>query len=250
MIYGLYQSAAGMLVSEYRQNVIANNVANADTIGFQRDLAVFSERDTAANEGLYDGDSAEHLRGLSGGQWLGRTHTDFRGGRRVSTDSPTDVALNGPGFFAVRSDGRTLFTRDGRFIADVRGRLVSATDGAEVLGRGGTSISTNPRGGPVTIDVEGRVLQDNMPIGRLEITDFADYAALRKVGASRVDAGDQQPIPSPADVEHNVLELSTVEAIPEMAAMIEASRSYQMNAQMISLQDQTISRLISTVSRA
>ena len=44
MIYGLYHSAAGMMTAEYRQNVIANNLANADTAGFKQDVAVFAER--------------------------------------------------------------------------------------------------------------------------------------------------------------------------------------------------------------
>ena len=47
MIYGLYQSAAGMMANEYRQDVLANNIANADTVGFKRDVAIFAERQPA-----------------------------------------------------------------------------------------------------------------------------------------------------------------------------------------------------------
>ena len=45
MIYGLYHSAAGMMTNEYRQNVVANNLANADTVGFKQEVTVFAERD-------------------------------------------------------------------------------------------------------------------------------------------------------------------------------------------------------------
>jgi flagellar basal-body rod protein FlgG len=250
MINGIYQSAGGMLVNEYRQNVIANNIANADTVGFQRDLAVFAERPNAARDGQWNGASAASLDDASGGTWLGRTHIDFRGGHRVSTGEPLDAALNGQGFFAVNSGGRTLYTRDGRFALDSNGVLVAASDGAPIVGRGGLPIRTDPSRGNVTIDSGGRVLQNNDVMGQLQIVDFANPFALQKAGAARLDAGNQPPIDSPADVEHKVLEQSTVEAIPEMTAMIEASRAYQMNAQMISLQDQTLARLISTVSRA
>ena len=48
MIYGLYLSATGVLSNSYRQDVIANNLANAETVGFKKDLALFQERQTEA----------------------------------------------------------------------------------------------------------------------------------------------------------------------------------------------------------
>src|SRR5690606_8407144 len=84
VIFGLYQSAAGMMVNEYRQAVIANNLANAETPAFKRDVATFSERQIAAVAGVRGGAAAppagashELLDGLSGGIWLGETHTDY-----------------------------------------------------------------------------------------------------------------------------------------------------------------------------
>jgi len=50
MIYGLYLSAAGVITNSYRQDVIANNIANAETVGFKKDLAMFQERPTQAQE--------------------------------------------------------------------------------------------------------------------------------------------------------------------------------------------------------
>src|SRR3989442_9991693 len=80
VIYGLYQSAAGMMTSEYAQSVLANNLANADTVGFKRDVAVFAERLRADQAGRRDGPTAEGLGSLSGGTWLGRTDVDFSEG--------------------------------------------------------------------------------------------------------------------------------------------------------------------------
>ena len=62
MIYGWYNSAAGMMVNEYRQGVLANNLANADTVGFKRDVAVFAERMPASIAGRRHGPSAAGLR--------------------------------------------------------------------------------------------------------------------------------------------------------------------------------------------
>ena len=101
MIYGLYNSAAGMMTNEYRQNVITNNLANAETIGFKPEVAVFAEREPESVAGWREGPSAVEVEGLSGYLWLGRTHTDFAQGTMIYTERATDVALDGPGFLVV-----------------------------------------------------------------------------------------------------------------------------------------------------
>lgn len=248
MIYGFYQSAAGMFTNEYRQSVIANNLANAETIGFKRDMATFSERDRADRAGVRSGKSNETLGGLSGGTWLGQTRTDFSPGSFIRTSEPLDFAIDGDGFFMVEQDGKPVLTRDGRFIADDRGQIRSAADGAPLLSRGGGPLFTNPRGGAISVDEDGRLSQDGAPLGQVAVVDVADRNALRKVGASRFDAGEQQPQPVGSFVKSGVLESSGVEPVSELVTMIEAARAYQMNAQMVSLQDQSIGRLISQVS--
>lgn len=250
MIYGFYNAAAGMMVNEYRQAVLANNLANAETVGFKRDLAVFAERVPASAAGMRPGPSSPDVQALSGGLWLGRTYTDFREGTKTRTDNPLDVALEGPGFLSVNVDGQRLFTRDGRMMMDRDGRLVSVTDGVPMVGRGGAPILLNPRGGQPSIDTDGRVEQDGATVGWLEITDFRNYAALRKVGSNRLAAPEEDAVSSPAYVHASYIENSGAEPMSDLVTMIEASRAYQMNAQMISLQDQTMARLISVISRA
>lgn len=247
MIHGLYQSAAGMLTGEYRQAVIANNLANAETSGFKRELAVFSERQPAAVAGLRSGPSNETLAGLSGGAWLGRTHTDFSEGGLQRTDRPLDVALAGDGFLTVEQGGQTLLTRDGRMLMDAVGVLRAAVDGAAVLGPGGAPIALNPRGGAAFVDEQGRISQNNVIVGQLGIVDVANYDALRKVGAGRFafDPDDQQP--AAVRVQCGFVESSGVEPVQELVGMIEASRLYQLNAQMVSLQDQTAGRMIASI---
>lgn len=250
MIYGLYQSAAGMLVNEYRQDVLANNLANADTVGFKRDIATFAERVPATEAGLRRGASADLLRDLSGGLWLARTVTDYRSGSLQRTDNPLDVALDGDGFLLVEQNGEALATRDGRLLMDADGALVAAADGAAVLGVGGAPIRLNPRGGTPAIDSEGGITQDGMLVGRLALVDFADYGRLRKVGQGRLDMQDSPPAVATARVLSGVTESSGVEPVRELVSMIEAARAYQLNAQMVSLQDESAGRLINQVSRS
>lgn len=250
MIYGYYQSAAGMMANEYRQSVIANNLANAETIGFKRDVATFSERLRADRAGLREGLSNHDLNGMTGGTWLGRTQTDFSPGSFLRTDQPLDFAIEGDGFFLVEQAGRPVLTRDGRFVADERGLIRSAVDGAPLLSRGGRPLFSNPRGGVIQVDEDGRLSQDGAPLGQIAVVDVADRSALRKVGASRFDPGTQRAEPVGSLVRSGALESSGVEPVRELVSMIEAARAYQMNAQMISLQDQSIGRLLSQVGVA
>lgn len=252
MIYGLYHSAAGMLTNEYKQGVIANNLANADTVGFKRDVATFAERLQEELGGDRKGPSAEGLEGISGGLWLGETHTSFAEGAYEKTGEKSDVALDGAGFLTVEQDGETLLTRDGRFLVDQSGQLVSVTDGAAVLNAAGQPIQINPRSGPLSyIDQDGWVYQningDDVRIAQLGITDVADYDALTKVGAGRFSTQSENLTPSYARVRNEFVEQSGVNAVPEMVDMIATSRSFQINASLVSLQDQTLGRLLTLV---
>ena len=248
MIYGLYNSAAGMLTSEYRQGVIANNLANAETTGFKPDYAVIAERVPAAQAGVRHGPSAADLAGLSGGTWLGPTQTSFAPGTLEHTGQDTDVALDGSGFLTVEKDGKTYLTRDGRFIRDAQGFVKSATDGAQVLDAGGGPLRVNPLGGKLQIDSDGNVRQDGHMVGRLGLTDVQNDARLQKVAGSRFAFDPQQVQPATCQVEQGVVERSGVEPLKEMVNMIEASRTYQMNAHLVSLQDQSVGQLLTLMS--
>jgi flagellar basal-body rod protein FlgF len=248
MIYGMYQSAAGMLVNEYRQDVLANNLANAETVGFKRDIATFAQRLRASEAGRRHGPTNDLMEALSGGVWLAQTATDFSEGAFVRTDNPLDVALAGPGFLRVAAQGREYLTRDGRLMMSPDGWLISAADGATVLGQAGQPIRVNPRGGEVSIDENGRITQGNIRVGRLGVVDVRNYETLRKAGAGRFFADDVELAPAPAKVISGVTESSGVEPIQELVTMIEASRAYQLNAQMLSLQDQSAGRLINVVA--
>jgi flagellar basal-body rod protein FlgG len=249
MIYGLYESAAGMLTNDYRQAVLANNIANADTVGFKRDVATFAERLPARLEGERSGPSAVGLEGLSGGQWLGRTFTDYTDAPKIRTDNPYDIALDGPGFLVVQANGQRLYTRDGRMTKSPDGVLVAASDGAPILGRGGIPIRLNPYGGPPSVDTDGRIMQDGGVVGQLELVDFENYAALQKAGAARFTAPGDRQLPAPVLVQSGCLEGSGVQPVTELVSMMEATQAYQLNARMVTLQDDSVSKLINVLSQ-
>src|SRR6185503_17635483 len=95
MIYGLYLSASGVLTNSYRQDVIANNLANSETVGFKRSLALFKQRRTEASETGQTGLTDPRLEPLGGGMSALPTMIDHSQGSLEQSDGNLNVAING-----------------------------------------------------------------------------------------------------------------------------------------------------------
>lgn len=253
MTYGLWLSAGGLQVNEYRQALAANNMANVDTVGFKRDLAVIHERLTASAEDVSQTPYADRLYdALSGGVWTRPTYTSFEQGAFDETGGALDAAINGDGFFTVSAGGDAKYTRDGRFVANATGELVmSAGDGKyHVLDAAGAPIVLDPAAGEPTIATDGTVYQDGNAIAKLGVVSFDDTTTLRKAGEGVFEnVGDASPTESKALVLGGYVERSTVDPVGALAGMIEVSRAYELNARMISLQDETLGQAVSRVGR-
>ena len=145
MIYGMYQSAAGVMTNSYRQDVIANNLANAETVGFKKDLAQFQQRRTEAQERGTEKSTNALLENLGGGVFASPTVADLSQGELEPSSNNMDVAIEGKGFFAVRDHGQVRLTRDGRFMSDREGHLAMANNSGQlVLDDKNEPISLNP----------------------------------------------------------------------------------------------------------
>ena len=157
MIYGLYLSATGVMTNSYRQDVIANNLANSETVGFKRDLARFQERKTALQERGGGGDWSDPLlEKLGGGVLAMPTLVDTQQGDLEPTGNPLDVAIQGDGYFAVDSTSGKHLTRDGRFMTNRDGNLILSTDqGQHVLDDQGKPIKLGNRRAQVSIAGDG-----------------------------------------------------------------------------------------------
>ncbi|HSW44032.1 MAG TPA: flagellar hook-basal body complex protein, partial [Phycisphaerae bacterium] len=114
MVYGAYLSAGGLLVNQYRMEVLANNLANAETAGFKQDLTVVRERRPASAVRMAGLDASDPRLGDStGGSLVAPTVTSFEPGPIETTGRPLDVALSGEGFFRVEGPGgEERYTRD------------------------------------------------------------------------------------------------------------------------------------------
>lgn len=250
MIYGLYLSATGVLANSHRQDVIANNLANSETVGFKRDLARFQEMGTAAQRRGGGSQSNPHLEPLGGGMQPLPTYTDLAQGELEASSNSLDVAIQGQGFFAVRERGRILLTRNGQFSVNADGNLALSSGGQEVLDAQLRPIPLDPTA-RTAFDEDGTITQAGLQVGRLGVFDLQNPAMLRKRGDSLLDGPslDRQLRQSDALVRGAFTERSNAEPSIELAALLETQRQLEANANMIRYQDQTLGRLVNDVGK-
>lgn len=251
MVYGLWSSAAGMAANQYRQNIAANNIANINTIGFKHDLAMLVERPVESREdpgapGIY---AHELFDRLSGGTHVAPTTHSFVQGPAIVTNKPLDLMIEGKGFFQVQTADGVRYTRDGRFTVNADGTLVSAAGGRPVLGVGGGTITVNSH--DVQINGQGKVIQDGNVVGTLAVAEFDDVQKLRKQGANLFIAPESvDPRPASASrIVPGTLEGASIEPVTGLVDLIEASRAFQMNANLVSLQETMIGRAVNEIAR-
>jgi flagellar basal body rod protein FlgG len=254
MIYGLWMSAGGLQVNEYRQSLAANNLANVDTVGFKEDLAVIHERRVeSAVDPMQRVYSNALLDLQTGGTWVRPTHVSFAQGTLEHTGNPHDAAISGRGFFTVSDGDDTRYTRDGRFTVTPATQelvLVAGNGKHKVLGEDGRPMVIPKRTGRFSIARDGTVRLGETVVGRLGVVDFEDPPLLRKVGENLFEyVGSGRPAPAEADVLGNYIERSTVNPARTLVNVIEVARAYELNARLLAMQDETLGLAAQRVGR-
>ncbi len=241
MIRGLYTSATGMLAELARQDVVANNLANADSVGYKRDNLTevpFSEYLMNA----YAKGKATPIGQLGLGVDVISRYSDFGPGAITVTDNPTDFAIEGNAFFAVERNGAVAYTRAGNFLVNQDNVLVTQ-NGDPVLGENG-SITVN---GPFTVSPAGEVMENGQVIARLRL---AATAGMIKQGDSYYTNSSDTPAPAgDYQVIQGALERSNVNSIREMVQMITVTRSYDANQKVLTAQDDTLGKAVNDLAK-
>jgi flagellar basal-body rod protein FlgF len=252
----IYMAATGALAYEKRLQLLANNLANVDTVGFKKDRGRFRAFD------LSESMNSQKLpvkwkQSQAPNFWMEyRSYTDFSAGGLKKTGGPFDLALSGNGFFCVQTPAGVQYTRRGDFTVNADEVLVTQ-EGWPVLGQGGEIriklAKPSGDGGQFLVSADGTLTVDGSQADRLRIVDFTQSHALEKAGqnyyrARQPDALEE--LDEGFEVSQGFLELSNVDTIRMMTEMIEVLRGYESYQKMIRSVDDMNAKLINEVGRA
>ena len=233
-----YISLSRQAAIRRHMDVIANNIANATTPAFKAERVMFAE---------YVGKGAGVQR-MSFVYDVGVTR-DSREGTLVDTGNVLDLAIKGPGYFAIQTaSGETLYTRNGRFRLDDTGKIVTS-QGQAVLDEQNRPISVPASDSRIEITRDGALSTESGVAGRLKIVRFDDEQSLRPI-ADGLLKSDKPPQPATDSlVVQGMLEDSNVRPVVEITNMIDAMRSYQNAQQMVQNEHERMLKTIDTFTR-
>ncbi|WP_159999892.1 flagellar basal-body rod protein FlgF [Roseomonas sp. 18066] len=221
------------------QDVVASNLANADTPGFKASQMVFAEH-------LARQDRTQTPNGVGGHEVAftqdRATWRDFSAGTLQATGNPLDIALPGEGFFALQTANGERYTRAGRFALSPNSGVVDA-QGNPLLLQDGTALQIPEGASRIEISGDGTVATEQGPIGQLRVVRFADPQKLLAEGDRLFTTPREmaaEPIQRPAVVQGSV-EGSNVKAVVEMTRMTAELREFQFVSQFVEREGERLS---------
>jgi len=246
-----------MVTQMAQQDVISNNLANLNTVGFKRDLALFRARTPMhmlkmqpAVPGLGAPAMINSLGTIYIDAMVDQISAAHSQGDLKDTDNPSDLALRGDGFFVIRDrQGNEVLSRNGEFHVDPQRRLVDG-EGNPVLGRAGEILL--PDRGRLTISDDGTVIAGTQEIDKLRIVTVPDpMNQLKKQGANYYVPGPGIPVFTSRNftVHQGFLEMSSASPITEMVNMISALRTYEASQRTMTTLDETLGRAVNDIAR-
>ena len=237
MPQGIHKAAAGMMAGMDRFGTIANNLANASTTGYKRDLQ-FLRLLTREQSDL----ERKRLGGASVRELVQDQFTDFSQGELNETGNRLDLAISGEGLFTIQTTKGIAYTRNGSFTLDEESYLVDYT-GNRVLSDEGEILIN---GAEVIINRFGEVEVDGGGVGKLKIVVFEDNTKLRKAGNSLFYPINREIKPQaptePYLVSQGFLETSNVNLVQEMITMIALGKEFEANQKVIQTNDELMRR--------
>lgn len=249
MIKGLYAASSGMAAGWAYQEVASNNLANAQTIGYKREVVIqesFADVLLSQRTPVPAPLSAQVV-GIVGqvgtGTGIAAFGTDYAQGALQPTGGELDLALTN-GFFVVQTPDQGLFyTRDGRFDRDANGNLVTS-HGYYVLDVDGNPITLPP--GEVQVSAGGAISIDGVEVARLQLVDFTP-GQLRRAGPAYFQAAvPGVPVASPG-LRQGYLEASNVQVADDLVTLMTVLRMYQVNQAVMSQLNETLVQATGTV---
>ena len=251
----LRTAASGMSAQQLNVEVISNNIANMNTVGFKRQRAEFQDLlyqqvERAGSQSSSDGNIVPTGVQVGGGVKAGSVYRITEQGTPTLTDNPLDVAIQGKGYLQILlPSGETAYTRAGNFSTNDQGQIVTE-DGYTV--QPGITVPQNTtditisKTGLVQVKLDGQT--EPQTIGQLQLATFMNEGGLEQIGDNlllETAASGAANLASPGEPGFGTLlqhytEASNVDAVTEITSLITAQRAYEMNSKVITTADQML----------
>jgi len=254
MIRSLYSAATGMEAQKLNIDVIANNLANVNTVGFKKSRADFQDLlyQTLRAPGAISAEGTQIPSGIQVGLGVRpvAVQKNFLQGDFMLTTNPLDIVIEGDGFFQItQPDGTLAYTRAGAFKLDSDGRIVNS-DGyplePAITIPANTLTTTIGSDGQVSVLIAG----SNTPtqIGQIELARFINPGGLKAIGKNLFTPTGSSGDPTTGNpsteglgtVAQGFLEMSNVNVVEEMVNMIISQRAYEVTSKAVQASDEML----------
>ena len=226
---GFYSAFTGLAARMQSLDVVANNLANVNTAGYKGEKEFYRAFSASlTNRRLTPLNQAVNNYGLLGGSSI-----DFSAGSLNNTGNDTDLAIDGSGFFDVKTpSGADRYTRNGNFSLNTQRQLVDSA-GNLVQGQDGPIILPN---GKVTISTDGTVSVDGALVSTVKVVDFAPGTELAPEGSTdfSAPAGTAKAAPA-AQIREGMLEASNSDPVRGTVELIDLQRNAEMMQRALSI---------------
>jgi len=224
---GYYAAATALISRTQELDTVANNLANVSTAGYRAEKEVFKA--VLANAG----NGTDLNRAINNYAVLSDTSFDLSQGAMQKTGNQLDLAIQGPGYFVVKTANGDVYTRNGSFQVSARSQLVTSA-GDPVLGDDGSPVTMVA--GPVTISSDGTISSQGALAGKLKVVDFPAGTQIESLGGTYYSAPAAKAKPATtSEVLQGVLESSNVNPIMAMVQLVTLQRSEEMMQRALSM---------------
>lgn len=259
MMRALWTAATGMTGQQMNVDVISNNLSNVNTTAYKKDRVEFKDLVYSQMNRGYNVDSNDMAVPMQVGFGAAASATlkDFSVGNFSATENPTDLAIDGSGFFTLQNEkGEIVYTRDGSFKVSTLEdeRVLVNSQGYPVLDDTGEMIMLEENDvenmivasdGQISFNIDGTITDSGIRIG---VVQFANPSGLENLGGNnyRATEASGQPVwetdENRSVMLQNYLEGSNVDLVDEMVNLIVAQRAYEVNSKIVQASDDMLNQ--------
>lgn len=235
----LYIGLSKQVALRRNVDIVANNIANMNTSGYRGQNLMFKEHISDPRGARFENSQVSTI-----GQY-----DNTEAGTMQATESPLDVAVDGPAFLGVVTPDGVSYTRSGSFKMDATGQLQTQA-GFPVSSAGGGPITIPANAKSISITEEGFISTENGVVAQLMVQEFENPQMLTPAGNGLYTSEDPGIPAVKSRLMQGLLEGSNVKPIIEMTKMIDSSRSYISVTKMVDQEHNRIRDMIKKLSNS